>query len=130
MGREVGCRPSTRIKSGDRVEMHCFRNEVEDEFWRGEKIQFDSLKYIHDSQDLLVVSKPPFMSTHPTGNHLFHCATVQIQKDLDIPVYGVHRLDRETSGLLLFPKNPGLARSLVNAFESGKVKKMLFLYFS
>ncbi|MCY4643257.1 MAG: RluA family pseudouridine synthase [Bacteriovoracales bacterium] len=124
--RESECRPSTKIKSGDRIEMHCYRNEVEDEFWRGEKIPFAPLKYIYESNDLLIISKPPFMATHPTGKHLFHCATVQIEKDRGVSTYGVHRLDRETSGLLLFPKNSTLASSLVKAFEFENIKKCYF----
>ena len=126
LDRSVKCRPSTKIKHYDRIEMHCYRNEIEDEFWRGEKIKFDPIQYIHETKDLFIISKPPFMSSHPTGKHLFHCATVQIEKDHHIPIYNVHRLDRETSGLLLFPKTPILAHSLNRSFELGKIKKCYF----
>ena len=120
------CRPSTRVRVGGRVQMHCYRNEVEDEFWKGKKVEFDSIRYIYEMKDLFIISKPPFMSTHPTGKHLFHCATVQIQKDYNLSVYGVHRLDRETSGLLLFPKTSTLAHSFNESFESGAIKKCYF----
>ena len=126
LDRSSQCRPSTRIKQGNRIQMYCYRHEVEDEFWKGKKIEFDSIRYIYESKDLLIISKPPFMSTHPAGKHLFHCATVQIQKDNDFSVYSVHRLDRETSGLLLFPKTLTLAHSLNESFESGAIRKCYF----
>ena len=124
--RRTRSRPSTKVRHGDRIEMHCYHNEVEDEYWTGEKIPFSPLRYVHHTPELLIVSKPPFMATHPTGKHLFHCATVQIQHDHHFPIYSVHRLDRETSGLLLFPKTPALAHSLTSNFGTGKIKKCYF----
>ena len=107
--RASRCRPSTRVKYGERVEMHCYRSEVEDEFWRGKKIPFAPLRYLYNDSEPFGGLQAPFMATHPTGKHLFHCATVQIQKEHHGRAYGVHRLDRETSGLLLFPKKTNLA---------------------
>ena len=124
--RRVPCHPSTKVKKNDRIVMHCHRSSGEDEFWRGEKISFGSMQYIHKSHDFLVISKPPFMSTHPTGKHLFHCVTIELEKENYTPFYGVHRLDRETSGILLFPRTPSLARSLTDAFKAGTIQKCYF----
>ena len=106
--------------------MRCYKSDIEDEYWRGEKIAFLPISYVRETADLLIISKPPFMSTHPTGKHLFHCATIQIERDHHLCVYGVHRLDRETSGLLLFPKTQALTNALNRSFETGEVKKCYF----
>ena len=128
LNRKALCRPSTKMKLYDRVEMHCYPNEVEDEFWRGKKIEFLPISRVFEGEELLLISKPPFMATHPTGRHLFHCATVQLEKEYGGrgEIFGVHRLDRETSGLLLFAKSPLVTRTLGAAFEGGGVKKCYF----
>lgn len=80
-----------------------------------------------EHQDLVIVQKPAGMNTHrPDSDKPGLVEFVQTQ--LGYPLYVVHRLDKETSGLLLFSKTPGTAETLRNLFESGKVQKeYLFL---
>jgi 23S rRNA pseudouridine1911/1915/1917 synthase len=66
------------------------------------------------------------MSTHPTGKHLFNCVTVFFQSRDQHTFHSVHRLDRETSGVLLLAKEPNSAASLTKMFEQGEVKKCYF----
>ena len=40
-------------------------------------------------------------------------------------VYPVHRLDRPTSGVLLFARDPATVRALVAQFSAGRVSKIL-----
>ena len=75
----------------------------------------------------VVTNKPAYMSTHPTGRHLFHCATVYYEQKLNqSTVHSIHRLDRETSGVLLLAKNPTTANQLTVEFENNNVKKCYF----
>jgi 23S rRNA pseudouridine1911/1915/1917 synthase len=69
------------------------------------------LAVIHEDADLLVLDKPPFVLVHPTAPH--HRATLShgvahhfLQQGLHAKVRPVHRLDRDTSGLLLVAKSP------------------------
>ena len=71
-------------------------------------------KIIFEDDRLIVISKPPFMSVHPTGRHLFNCATVYFESLLNQTIHPVHRLDRETSGVLLLAKNSSVAKLLGN----------------
>lgn len=120
-------RPSTKVKYGDRVEMYCYRSDVEDEYWHGEKIEFDPVRIIEQDDNLIIISKPAFMSTHPAGKHLFNCANVYLEQKLGHPVMSVHRLDRETSGVLVMTKNSHTANDLTRAFERHDVKKCYLL---
>lgn len=125
--RSAKTKPSTKVKKGERVVVVTHRSHLEDEWWRGEKIKFIEPTIIFEDEDLFVLSKPPFMSTHPVGKHLFHCATVWLEQRFNHSVNSIHRLDRETSGILLMAKNPPTANDLTDAFEERKVSKTYFL---
>lgn len=48
-----------------------------------------------------------------------------IEKDFNVPkIFTVHRIDKETSGLVVFAKNAGTHRELSMAFEQRDVKKL------
>jgi len=91
------------------------------------------LKILHEDDDILVIDKEAGMVVHPsaTGSHLddsivnavlFHC------KDLK-PISGelrpgiVHRLDKDTSGVLVVAKSDEAHQSLMNQFKDRKVEK-------
>ncbi len=64
------------------------------------------LDIVYDDADLLVVNKPPFLLVHPTSpeqrNTLAHgLAAHFLERGLRTKVRPVHRLDRDTSGLVL-----------------------------
>ena len=61
---------------------------------------------IFEDDHLLVVNKPPLMTVHPTARH--HKQTVIKQLESERPFQYlslIHRLDRETSGVLLIAKS-------------------------
>lgn len=70
------------------------------------------LTVVYEDQDLVVINKAAGMVVHPAPGHptgtlvnalLFHYPTMQIGDDLRPGI--VHRLDRDTSGLLVVAKN-------------------------
>lgn len=120
-------KPSTKIKHLDTIKISIKKNENEDEYWKGEKVDFDLPQEIFEDNNIIVINKPAYMSTHPTGRHLFHCATVFYEQKLNqSTVHSIHRLDRETSGVLLLAKNPMAANKLTVEFENNNVKKCYF----
>lgn len=71
------------------------------------------LEVVYEDQDLLVINKPAGMVTHPaSGNYsgtlvnalLYHCKDLSGIGGVERPGI-VHRLDKETSGLLIVAKN-------------------------
>jgi tRNA pseudouridine65 synthase len=71
---------------------------------------------------LAAVTKPPGLLVHRTGLDAGETRfALQLLRDqLGRPVWPVHRLDKGTSGVLLFALNPETARLLGAAFESGQ----------
>lgn len=124
IGRPGVHRPSTVLHYGEKVLLTTHKEKMEDEFWRGEKLALDHTpQVVFEDEDLIVANKPPFMTTHPTGRHLFNCATVFFSNIHGRTIHSIHRIDRETSGIQLLGKNPAAAGVLTNEFESRKVWK-------
>ncbi len=126
-GRPGKIRASMKLAFKDRVTLITNKTSHEDEWWNGEKVklQFEP-DMIFEDDDLAVISKPAYMATHPTGRHLFNCATVFLEAKTGRTVHSIHRLDRETSGVLLLGKNPVAANKLTLEFEEDRVKKAYF----
>ncbi len=126
-GRPGVHRPSTRLHFKDIVELVTHKTEHEDEWWNGEKLELQlDPEIVYQDDDLLVISKPPFMSTHPTGKHLFNCATVYFESIYQKTIHSIHRLDRETSGILMLGRNPDFTKIMTDHFENDLVKKCYF----
>lgn len=61
-----------------------------------------SLDVLHRDERLVVVDKPPFLSTIPRGRHVAQSVVVRLRDELALPELSpVHRLDRVTSGVLV-----------------------------
>ena len=127
--REGVQKPSTKVRSGDRIEIITYNPGVlEDELWRGNPIKLEEWpETIFEDENIIVCSKPAFMITHPAGKHLFYCATVYYESIHKNTIHSIHRLDRETSGLLLLGKNSSISNQIANQFEAGLVKKCYLL---
>lgn len=120
-------RPSSVVKYKDIIHLITKETIHEEEFWNGELLNIERIpETIFEDDDLLVTSKPTFMSTHPTGRHLFNCATVYYESIHHKTVHSIHRLDRETSGILLLAKNPKAAQIMTAHFENDRVSKCYF----
>ena len=118
---------SVKVYHGEKVLIFTPRGDLEDEYWNGQKLelQFDP-EIIFENDDVVAISKPAYMVTHPTGQHLFNCATVYFENKYNKTVHSIHRLDRETSGVLLLGKNPKAAQKVTDLFENDIVKKCYF----
>ncbi|MBF0299280.1 MAG: hypothetical protein HQK51_11205, partial [Oligoflexia bacterium] len=102
--------------------------ELEYEHWFNENLKIDTKPLtIHEDDQIIITSKPPFMATYPTGRHSFNCVTVHYENIHKKPLHSIHRLDRETSGTLILGKNPTISRSISFCFEHNLVKKCYFL---
>ena len=98
---------------------------------KAEKIDLD---IIHEDEDIIVVNKPAGMVVHPseTGSHLtgtlvnailHHCkgSLKGISGELRPGI--VHRLDKNTSGVLVVAKTDVAHQSLMNQFKDRKIGK-------
>ncbi len=126
LGRPGIHRPSTTLKYREKVILSVHKTTQEDEYWNGELIKLEEPEIIFEDEDLIVISKPPYMSTHPTGKHLFYCATVHFEDIHKKTIHSIHRLDRETSGVMLLAKNSKTSNLMSEEFINDRVKKCYF----
>jgi 23S rRNA pseudouridine1911/1915/1917 synthase len=89
------------------------------------------LDVVYEDADLLVVNKPAGMVVHPSHGHSAGTlvnALLARYPDLDVGEAGrpgiVHRLDRDTSGLIVVAKTDEALRHLRSQFKSRKVEKI------
>lgn len=123
-GRPGTHKPSSILHHKDEVIIRFYKSKYEDEYWRGEKLPLQTKPdIVFEDNDLIVISKPAFMSTHPAGRHVFNCATVYFEMLYEQTIHSLHRIDRETSGILMLGKNPKLANEMMIHFENDDVKK-------
>ena len=89
------------------------------------------LDILFENDDLLVINKPPGMVVHPSAGHdsgtlvhavLAHAADMEGVGGERRPGV-VHRLDKDTSGVILFAKNDSTHQFLQRQFKQRSVKK-------
>ena len=82
------------------------------------------LDIVHEDADLLVVNKPAGLVCHPTKGDEYSSLISRVR--LHLPggtPHLIHRLDRETSGLVVVAKNSAAAGELGKIWESRAVQK-------
>ena len=89
------------------------------------------IEIIFEDDFIVVVNKPANMVVHPSAGHkkntlvnalLFHCKNLSSINDVIRPGI-VHRLDKDTSGLMVIAKNNRAHLGLSAQFKNRKVKK-------
>jgi 23S rRNA pseudouridine1911/1915/1917 synthase len=117
-----------RLRSSDRV-----REGAIILLWR-EPFEPDEeqppLPILYEDPHLLVVDKPPLVAVHPTARYHRHTVIARLreQRPKDFLTL-VHRLDRETSGILLVAKTPEADRVFKRLLEDrtlGRGKRLPF----
>ncbi len=78
---------------------------------------------IYTDDDILVVSKSGNIPVHASGKFIRHTLIAKLRADLGKDLNLAHRLDRETSGLVVLTRNVEAARSISAAFADGAVSK-------
>jgi len=102
-----------KVKAGDVVSARIQRDEEP-----GLEPVEMALRIVHEDDDVLVIDKPPFVLVHPTSpdqrETLAHGVAHHFaQRGMRTRVRPVHRIDRDTSGLVLFA-NSGMAHQLLD----------------
>jgi len=79
---------------------------------------------IYEDDEILIADKPHFLPVTPGGQYvnecLLHRLLVRTGNEHLVPV---HRLDRETAGLVLFSKRPSTRKAYFALFREGKIDK-------
>ncbi|HTP25030.1 MAG TPA: RluA family pseudouridine synthase [Anaeromyxobacteraceae bacterium] len=84
----------------------------------------DRRRILHLDEFLVAVDKPAFVPAQPTLSSDRGALPELVSALLGAPVFLVHRLDRETSGVTVFARSPHAAAALSEAFRAGTVQKV------
>ena len=119
-------KPSQILQGNETVECH-FENATVGEFIIPEQM---SLDIIYEDDQLVVINKPAGLVVHPgSGNHtgtllnglVYHFQQLSREDSLRPGI--VHRLDKDTSGVMLVAKNNQSHDQLAKQFNERRVKK-------
>src|SRR5207245_2908202 len=124
---EVPARAAHRLRGGERVVVDLPAPEpaypaAEDR----------PLSILHEDREIVVLDKPPGVTVHPGAGArsgtlvnflLHHCRGLSVVGGVERPGI-VHRLDRDTSGVLVVAKTDSAHRSLAAQFEARTVRKL------
>ncbi|MFP5391680.1 MAG: RluA family pseudouridine synthase [Gammaproteobacteria bacterium] len=113
---------------GDETVVIAPQSAPEDEAYKPEPVALD---IVHEDEDIIVINKPAGLVVHPgAGNWsgtllnglLRHCPQL-----VNVPRAGiVHRLDKDTSGLMVIGKTLAAQTDLVRQLQARTVKREYF----
>ncbi|MBU0482292.1 MAG: RluA family pseudouridine synthase [Proteobacteria bacterium] len=123
----IPAKPAARLRSGDRLQVTI--PQLASVALIPEQLE---LNVLFEDQDLIVISKPPGLVVHPGAGHqtstlvhglLFHCDDLSGISGEERPGI-VHRLDKDTSGVMVAAKNDQAHQGLVDQFKGREVTKI------
>lgn len=117
------CRPRDKVRSGSELVVDAL---LEDEVsWQAEAVELDIL---YEDEAILVLNKPAGLVVHPAAGHadgtLVNALIGHTASMAQLPRGGiVHRLDMETSGVMVAAKTLGAHHHLVAQLQARTVKR-------
>jgi len=117
-------RPRDKVKGGELIEISAEVETVSS--WEAEPI---ALNIVYEDEDLLVINKPAKLVVHPAAGHrggtLVNALLHHVPALSEIPRAGVvHRLDKDTTGLLVVAKTQVCHTKLVEALQAREVERI------
>ena len=127
LNKKILTSPSTKVKYKDQISINIIENNEQN--IKPKKIKLD---IVYEDNDILVINKPKGMVVHPgAGNYentLVNALLFKYKKKLS-NVNGplrpgiVHRIDKETSGLLVIAKNNLAHSNLGDQFSNHSIER-------
>jgi 23S rRNA pseudouridine1911/1915/1917 synthase len=100
---------------------HIVKNRDLIETTRSEATERKKTEILKKSGDLMIINKPAGIVTNGSSKSL----EVRLQRELNNPeIRAVHRLDRETSGCVIFANNEEAMKEQIPVFKDQKVVKI------
>ena len=124
-----------RMAAGDVVDEHGAPVTPERPFERGLRLYYyrslpaePALPFeetiLYQDAHLLVADKPHFMPVTPSGPYLQHTLLVRLKNRLGLPdLVPLHRIDRDTAGLVLFSVQPSTRGAYHSLFRDHQISK-------
>lgn len=124
----VQCRVSKSVSAGDILSVCLEAPSQGSSHLKLPSTELSPVRILYEDQDLLAVNKPSGIVTHPSGRHYRDTLSNQVywylrQKGEAVTVRSMGRLDRETSGIVIFAKNKTCAARLQSQQNTGEYHK-------
>jgi tRNA pseudouridine32 synthase/23S rRNA pseudouridine746 synthase len=114
-GRALGA--DSHVRQGMRIWYYRELDEPETPVPFEEQVLFQD-------EHLLVADKPHFLPTIPTGRFLHETLLVRLKRKLGLAhLTPIHRLDRETAGVVIFSHNPATRGTYQSLFQKRAIRK-------
>ncbi len=103
------------VREGQRI-VHCIPATVEPEVSA-------EIEVLHEDDCIIVINKPAPLPMHPAGRYNRNTLTWILGSAFGVPLRAAHRLDANTSGLVVFSKSRKIAACIQSLFEQNRVEK-------
>lgn len=118
------CFINQKITVGDKILVDLDFEETSDNIVPVEM----ELDILYEDDVLLILNKPPFMPIHPSMDHFEDSLSNGVKYyfnsiGLKRKIRPVNRLDKNTSGIVIFAKNEYIQECLIKQMKSGNFKK-------
>lgn len=123
------CKSNTKVKTGDQITL-----EMPEEIALSVEPEEMDLDIRYEDEDVIVINKPKGMVVHPAPGHthgtlvnglMFHCKDLSGINGVLRPGI-VHRIDKDTTGLLIVAKNDMAHRDLVEQLQNKSVNRLYY----
>ena len=129
-------KPSTTLREGDQLAFDPAESETAEAFplVQDTQNQWPDLEFLYQDDAILVLNKPAGLSVHPGAGEA-QVTLVDLLKAREIPLSDlgpkhragiVHRLDKDTSGVMVLAKTNAAHEQLSAAFKNRAVEKQYF----
>lgn len=119
-------KPGQKLKEGNRIEV-TFRSEELETNIQATELNFPIL---YEDNDIIVINKPFGLVVHPGAGNEKHTVVSSVLSHTTLSPIGapdrpgvVHRLDKETSGIMVLAKNKEAHKSLAEQFAGHELDK-------
>ena len=120
---QESCKPKQKVYSGDLIDL-----DVPEQAQILDQPQFVEFEILHQDEDIFVINKPANLVVHPAAGH--HDGTLVnglLERDSrleQLPRAGiVHRLDKDTTGVMVVARNLTAHNWLVDQLQKRLVKR-------
>ncbi len=125
-----------RMNKGEVVDEKGIRMNAESPYQAGTRVfYYRALDYeipipfdeeiLYRNDNLIVADKPHFLPVIPSGRFLRETLLVRLKKKLNLEdLVPIHRIDKDTAGIVIFSHNPATRGTYASLFQRRKVEKV------
>jgi 23S rRNA pseudouridine1911/1915/1917 synthase len=121
----IAATPKTKLLGGEMIQANL-KPRDEDSAFTAEDVPLD---VVHEDADVIVINKPPGLVVHPAAGNwtgtVLNGVLYRYPQTAHVPRAGiVHRLDKDTSGLMVVALNEAAQLSLVRQLQARTVERL------